>query len=143
MTAPQTPTPPKRVSLRWTGSGLEYRGAGETGPELVLDGKSGAGQGPMDALLLSLAGCMALDVQTILEKSRVPLTGMEVEVEGQRAQFHPRRYTEIRLVYRLEGPEEEHQGKVDRAVELSREKFCSVLHSLRTDIDFEIEVHRV
>ena len=121
---------------------MAYTGAGETGPDLVLDGKSGAGQGPMDALLLSLAGCMALDVQAILERSRVPLTGLEVEVEGERAQVHPRRYTTIRLVYRLEGPGEEDQRKVDRAVELSEEKYCSVLHSLRTDINFEIEVHR-
>jgi len=143
MTAQQIPTTPKRVSLRWTGSGMEYRGAGETGPELVLDGKSRTSQGPMDALLLSLAACMALDVQTILEKSRVPLSSLEVEVEGQRAPTHPKRYTNIRLVLRVEGPKEDHQGKVDRAVELSREKFCSVLHSLRTDIDFEIEVYRV
>jgi putative redox protein len=122
---------------------MQYRGAGETGPELYLDGKSEEAQGPMDALLLALAGCMAGDIQMILERSRVPLTGLEVEVEGERAQVHPRRYTRIRLSCRVEGPEERHQEKVGRAVELSREKFCSVLHSLRTDIDLEIEVHRV
>lgn len=122
---------------------MEYRGAGEAGPDLVLDGKSEAGQGPMDALLLSLAGCMALDIQTILEKSRVPLRALEVNAEGERAQAHPRRYTGIKLVCKVDGPEAEHLGKLDRAVELSREKFCSVLHSLRTDIDLEIEVRRV
>jgi putative redox protein len=96
----------------------------------------------MDTLLLSLAGCMAVDIQVILERSRVPLTGLEVEVEGERAQAHPRRYTRIRLLCRVEGPGEEDQGKLDRALQLSRDKFCSVLHSLRADIDVEIEVHR-
>ena len=85
---------------------------------------------------------MAVDVQVILERSRVPLTGLEVEVEGTRAQTHPKRYTHVKLVYRVEGPGEEDQAKLDRAVELSREKFCSVLHSLRTDIEVEIEIHR-
>jgi putative redox protein len=121
---------------------MEYTGAGDGSPGLLLDGKSEAGPSPMDALLLSVAGCMAVDVQVILERSRVPLTGLEVEVEGERAQAHPRRYTRIRLLCRVEGPGEEHQGKLDRAVQLSRDKFCSVLHSLRTDIDVEIEVHR-
>lgn len=97
----------------------------------------------MDSLLLSVAGCMALDVQVILEKSRVPLTGIEVEAVGERASTHPRRYTRVRLAYRLEGLGEEHRAKLDRAIELSREKFCSVLHSLREDIEFEIEAQLV
>jgi putative redox protein len=122
---------------------MEYVGEGSSGSEIILDGKSGKGPGPMDQLLLALAGCMAMDVQAILEKSRVPLTGLEVEVEGNRAPTHPKRYTDIRLVYTLAGPEEEHQSKLERAVALSRENFCSVLHSLRPDIDFEIEIRRV
>ena len=96
----------------------------------------------MDSLLLALAGCMAIDVQVILERSRVPLTGLEVEVEGERAPTAPKRYTSIRLAYRVEGPGEEHQAKLERAVALSEEKFCSVLHSLRSDIDISIEINR-
>jgi putative redox protein len=110
------------------------------GPPVLLDGKSIKGPGPMDALLLAVAGCMAVDVQVILERSRVPLTGLEVEVEGERAQVHPKRYTRLTMVYYLEGPEDGDRAKVERAVELSREKFCSVLHSLRPEIDLEIEI---
>ena len=110
---------------------------------IILDGNSTKGPGPMDALLLAVAGCMAVDVQLILERSRVPVTGLEVAVEGERAPTHPKRYTRVHLAYFLEGPREEHQAKVERAVTLSREKFCSVLHSLRPDIDFEFEIHRV
>ena len=122
---------------------MEYLGNGEVGPAILMDGKSEKGPGPMDSLLLALAGCMAVDVQVILERSRVPLTGLEVQVTGERAQTHPKRYTRIRLGYRVEGPGKEHQGKVERAISLSEEKFCSVLHSLRPDIEIEIEVNRV
>lgn len=122
---------------------MEYSGGGESGPTILLDGKSVKGPGPMDSLLLALAGCMAIDVQVILERSRVPMTGLEVEVVGERAPTHPKRYTRIRMVYRVEGPREEHQAKLERAVTLSRETFCSVLHSLHPSIEFVTEVQRV
>ena len=137
-----TPTPNKKAWLRWTGNGMEYEGGSDQGNPVILDGKSTEGPGPMDALLLAVAGCMAVDVQVILERSRVPLTGLKVAIEGERAQTHPKRYTRLRLEYFLEGPREEHEAKVERAVDLSREKFCSVLHSLRPDIDLQIEIHR-
>lgn len=121
---------------------MEYLGTGETGPGMLMDGKGAKGPGPMDSLLLALAGCMAVDVQVILERSRVPLTGLTVDVEGERAPAHPKRYTRLRLVYRVEGPGEDDRGKLQRAVDLSREKFCSVLHSLRPDIELDIEIHR-
>ena len=121
---------------------MEYTGGGEEGDSITLDGKSVKGPGPMDALLLAVAACMAVDVQVILERSRVPLSGLKVAVEGARAPTHPKRYTRLHLEYFVEGPEEKHVAKVERAVELSREKFCSVLHSLRPDIDIEIDIHR-
>jgi len=121
---------------------MEYSGGTDDGTPIILDAKSVTGPGPMDTLLLAVAGCMAVDVQVILERSRVPLTGLEVAVEGDRASTHPKRYTRIHLTYFLEGPQEEHQAKVERAVDLSRQKFCSVLHSLRPDIDFEVEIQR-
>lgn len=139
----ETPNRLNRVSLRWTGRGMEYVGKGSRGPAVILDGRSEKGPGPMDTLLLALAGCMAVDVQVVLEGSRVPLAGLEVDVEGERASDHPRRYQRVRLVYRVQGPGEEHRDRVDRAISMSREKLCSVLHTLRPDLDLEIEVHRV
>lgn len=121
---------------------MEYSGGTEEGTPIILDAKSLTGPGPMDALLLAVASCMAVDVQVILERSRVPMTGLEVAVVGDRASTHPKRFTRIHLTFLLEGPQEEHQAKVERAVDLSREKFCSVLHSLRPDIDFEFEIQR-
>ncbi len=122
---------------------MEFVGNGEKGPATIIDGASEKGPGPMDGVLLALAGCMGVDVQSILEKSRVPLSELEVEVEGIRAPTHPKRYTAIRLDLRVRGPEAEHEAKLERAVSLSREKFCSVLHSLRPDIEYDIRIHRI
>jgi len=130
----------KHVVLRWTGEGLSFRGGKPGGAQVPVDGDSRHGPSPMDTLLLALAGCMGSDVVAILGKSRVPLTALSVEVEGSRAVSDPRRYTRIRLVYHLEGPGDEHRTKVQRAVDLSRETYCSVLHSLRPDIEVEVEV---
>lgn len=130
----------ERVHLAWTGEGLVFRGGPADGPEVTLDSAGEAGPSPTDALLLSLAGCMGVDVRLILEKSRVPVSGLRVEAEGGRASEDPRRFTRIRLVYLVEGPGPEDRGKVERAVDLSRRKYCSVLHTLRPDIELETEI---
>ncbi|MEJ2538719.1 MAG: OsmC family protein [Gemmatimonadota bacterium] len=130
----------KSVSLRWTGEGLRFVGGAAGGPEIQLDSAGAEGPSPMDALLLSVAGCMAIDVVMILQKGRVPLTSMEIEVEGDRAQEPPRRFTAVRIVYRIGGLRKEHHARAQRAVELSRDRYCSVLHTLRSDVDLDIRI---
>lgn len=131
------------VALRWSGRGDLFHGRGAADLEIPLDGDSEEGVSPTEALLLSLAGCMGVDVRMILEKSRVPLETLEVEVEGERAPEPPRRFTRIRLAYRVRGPGEEDEAKLERAVALSRDKYCSVLHTLREDLEIEIAIERV
>ncbi len=94
----------------------------------------------MDALLLAVSGCMAIDVRMILEKSRVPLESLSVEASGERAEEPPRRFRTLVLTYRLRGPAAEDLPKVQRAVQLSRDKYCSVLHTLRPDLDVTVEI---
>ena len=89
---------------------------------------------------MAVAGCMAVDVLMILEKSRVPVEALEVEAIGTRAPEPPKRYVSMELVYRLAGPSEEHRPKLDRAVALSRDKYCSVLHTLDPELPLEIRV---
>jgi putative redox protein len=131
---------PSEVALRWRGDGLAFVGGVPGGPEIVLDSEGKAGPSPTHLLLLSLAGCMGVDVRVILEKSRVPLESLEVWVEADRVEEAPRRFRSIRLTYRLRGPGEEDEAKVARAIELSREKYCSVLHTLRPDIELDVRV---
>ncbi len=132
----------RKVRLRWAGEGLVFRGGADDGPEVIIDSAGSEGASPMQQLLLSLAGCMGIDVVLILQKARVPLEALEVEVVGERADGVPRKFVAIELVYRLKGPGSEHEAKLQRAIDLSRDKYCSVLHSLHPDIAFSIRVER-
>ncbi len=83
------------------------------------------GFSPMELLLVSLAGCTAMDVISILEKKRQEVTDFEVRVQGERAQEHPKVFTHITLEYIVTGHHVE-QAAVERSVELSATKYCSV-----------------
>ncbi|MBT8487205.1 MAG: OsmC family protein [Gemmatimonadetes bacterium] len=130
----------RQVRLRWTGEGLAFRGGPDGGVESGIDSDGVIGHSPMEALLMALAGCMAVDVLMILEKSRVPIEELEVEAVGRRAPTVPKRYVAVTLTYRLKGPSGADRPKVDRAIDLSRDKYCSVLHTLDPELDIDIEV---
>lgn len=130
----------RRVRLAWAGDDLVFHGGPEEGPLVTMDGNGKEGAAPMNLLLLSLAGCMGIDIKMILEKSRVPLEGIEIDVVGERAPEPPRRYLSIELVCRVQGPTAVDVAKVVRAVELSRDKYCSVLHSLDPATDIQVRV---
>lgn len=132
----------KHVNLRWTGHGNRFEGGALGGPAIRLDGDSETAPSPMDALLLSVAGCMGIDILMILQKSRVEVTDLELEVEAGRAPEPPRRFTALRMVVRLAGPTEQDDGRIQRAIELSRDRYCSVMHTLNPDIDVQIDVER-
>ena len=129
--------------LRWTGEGLVFSGRIGSGPTVTLDGDAQAGPSSTESLLLGLMGCMSIDVLTILQKGRVAVNSLETRVESERAPETPKHFTRVRLTFVLDGPLPEERPKVDRAIELSREKYCSVLHSLRPDLEFETAVEGV
>jgi len=130
----------RQIRLRWTGEGLVFRGGPDEGVQITVDSDGAEGQTPTQLLLMSLAGCMAVDVLMILEKSRVPVESLEVEAVGERAESVPKRFMTVTLVYRLVGPKESDQAKLDRAIALSRDKYCSVLHTLDPDLDLDIRI---
>jgi putative redox protein len=133
----------RQVRLRWAGEGLVFRGGPDGGPVATLDSDAKEGLSSTHYLLFALAGCMAVDVKMILEKSRVPLESLEVEAVGQRAETPPRKFVRIQLVYEVRGPQEEHEKRLQNAIDLSRDKYCSVMHSLDPAIDIDIQVRRV
>lgn len=133
--------PPVTVDLTWEG---ELRFAGRSDEiELVLDGTRQAGPSPVQALVFGLAACMAIDVVQILIKGRLPLEGLHARLTGERAAREPKRLLKIALHFAVTG--DVPADRVERAIVLSREKYCSVWHSLRQDIDlgtsFEIVKH--
>ncbi len=87
-------------------------------------GGTGRGARPMELLLAGLAGCTALDVISILRKSRQEVTGFEVVVNGDRAEQDPKVYTHIRVEYVVRGHHIS-EDALQRAIRLSEEKYCS------------------
>ncbi len=122
----------KRVSLRWE-EGLRFEGGAEAGPTTRIDGDNTSAPGPMLTLLLAAASCSGSDVVLILKKMRIELRDLRIEVTGRRREQEPRRYTAIHFDYHIGGNGLD-QAKADRAVSLSVEKYCSVIHSLAPDI---------
>jgi len=128
----------KRVELTWR-EGMIFSGGEPGGPTAVIDADNATAPGPMLQLLLAAASCTAADVLLILRKMQVPPREFRIEVAGTRREEHPRRYTAIHFAYRLSGEGiDEARGR--RAIDLSLEKYCSVVNSLAPDIRVTYEL---
>ena len=118
----------KNAQVIWKG-GLAFDGSGDAGFTVRLDSPQAqggpTGASPMELVLIGLAGCTAMDVISILEKKRQKVTGFEVRASGVRADEHPRVYTDITLEYVVRGHGVDPKA-VERAIELSEGKYCSV-----------------
>ena len=128
-----------QITLAWTGEGLNFEAAHSV-YAYRADGDGARAHSPVQALLLSLASCTGADVVDIAQKMRVAISGLEVVAEGDRNAEPPRYFTAIRLKFTATGVAAEDRPKIERAIELSHEKYCSVFHSLRADIDFRTEL---
>jgi putative redox protein len=104
-----------------------------------VDGDSKVATSPAELLLLAAATCTASDVVIILQKQRVKLERLEIGVRGTRRDTEPRRYTAIAFHFNVRG-EGVDDVKVRRAVDLSLEKYCSVVASLAPDIAISYDV---
>jgi putative redox protein len=98
----------------------------------VVDGDANAGASPVQMLVIGLASCMSIDVVEIIRKGRHPLTGFQSSIAAQRAPDPPRRVVSAQLRFQIRG--DVPSAVVERAIALSRDKYCSVWHSLRQDI---------
>lgn len=124
------------VTVEWKGA-KRFDAHTPTNNTLVMDaypeeGQSSAGPTPLEALLAALGGCSAIDVLAILEKKRQTVTSYRVEVTGERAEpgTWPRPFTKL-VVKHIVAGENLDPAAVERAVQLSDEKYCSVISTLR------------
>ena len=124
--------PPLVAELLWAKQ-LEF--GATSGPQaLVIDADGRAGPSPMQLLAFALAGCMSADVVSILQKGRHPLNGFRAALTGERAPDPPRRFVRLTLHFHIAGAVPPDAN--ERAINLSRDTYCSVWHSLRPDIEF-------
>lgn len=127
--------PPLNIDLEWRGD-LRFQGEIDGRPSLMLDSDGKEGASPMQMLAFAVAGCMAMDLVHILTKARNAPRAVRASFTGRRPQEPPSRFTAIALHFVIDGDAPDDQ--VARALTLSREKYCSVWNSMRTDIDFNV-----
>ena len=117
---------------------LYFIGTTQRGYEVEFDVKYEEGCSPTETLLLSIAGCLSIDVVHILRKMRCEISKYEVEVEGARNLTPPQYYRSVDMMIHISG-EGITRKKIDRAIGLSRDKYCSVYHSLRKDMEVNVK----
>lgn len=122
--------------------GMQFVSVGPSRVGVVMDssvegGGKGSGPSPMELVLHGLAGCTAMDVVSILRKMRQTWNDFRIYVQAERAEEHPRVYTQIRLAYVIQGDELD-PDRVRKAITLSQERYCSVSAMLRHTAALEI-----
>lgn len=130
-----------KASVKWIGDEL-FLGMSESGHTVVLDANAGnIAPSPLENVLISLGGCSSVDVVSILQKARQNVQGCEVLITAERVDTVPKLFSSIHLHFVITGNDvaEKH---VERAVNLSADKYCSVALMLNKQVkithDFEI-----
>ena len=134
-----------KARIKWT-EARSFVGETGSGHAVVMDGPPEAGgrdlgPRPMEMMLLGMGGCTAFDVVDILQKGRQPVEDCVIDIEAERAEAMPKVFTTIRLTYRVIGRGLD-PAKVQRAVDLSAEKYCSasIMLGKTADITHEIQI---
>jgi putative redox protein len=130
------------INVQWTGD-MAFQ-ANVHGHSIVLDagpevGGKNKGPRPKALLMVSLAGCTAMDVISILNKMKVEVTDFVIKVDADLTDEHPKRYTAIKLTYEFTGKNLPLE-KIKHAIELSQEKYCGVSATLGKSIAISYEI---
>jgi putative redox protein len=116
------------ISVNWV-DGMLMVGKSHSGHSITMDGPpeiggENLGVRPMEMLLLGVAGCTMIDVVTTLKKMRQDLTNFETKLSAERADEHPKVFTDIHIQFIVKGQDLDPK-KVEKAITLSAEKYCS------------------
>ena len=121
------------VSARWTGEKLNYVGTDSKGNQIQMGGDNIS---PSQMLLLGAAGCMGMDVASVLQKKRQAVACIEVQVTGHQPDEYPKPFHTIELAFTVKGDRVNPQA-VERAIELSRDKYCIVGQTLQHEAELK------
>ncbi|NTV33347.1 MAG: hypothetical protein HGA74_02405 [Deltaproteobacteria bacterium] len=123
-----------QAKLEWKEK-MQFVGQAGDSPSVFIDTNDGkTGPTPMEMVLMGVAGCTAIDVIHIMKRRRAEVTGFQVNVTGERAEDHPKRYTRILIEYVLEGKGITSKD-VERAIKLSTTKYCSATASMNAQVE--------
>jgi putative redox protein len=130
------------INMSWK-KGMAFE-ADVNGFKIMVDatsehGGSNRGPRPKPLMMVALAGCTAMDVVSILQKMRVELDDLNVRIEGELTDEHPKHFTRMHIIYEFKGkdlPEE----KLKKAIDLSQERYCGVSVSYRMAMDISYEI---
>ncbi len=132
-------------TIKWK-EGFNLEAISNSGHSIIMDaaqesGGTDKGARPMEFLLLALGGCTAMDILVILKKMRKEIESFEVQMEAERAEEHPRVLTKIKVLYLLKGKDLK-ESEIERAVNLSKDKYCSVGAMLNkvAEIDYQFKI---
>jgi len=133
------------LTINWNDK-MAFSSETASGHQIKMDaaleiGGENTGPRPTELLLNAVAGCTGIDIISILKKMRLEPSSFKMEVHGDRADEHPKRFTDIHIHYSLEG--ELPEDKVIRAIQLSKDKYCSVSHSLSANITASYSINGV
>jgi putative redox protein len=133
------------LTVKWAEK-MAFSGATASGHEIRMDaaeeiGGQNSGARPMELVLNAIAGCTGIDIISILKKMRLEPSSFHMEVKGERAENPPKLFTNIHIHYALEG--ELPEDKVIRAIQLSKDKYCSVSHSLHANMTASYSINGI
>ncbi|AXT18695.1 OsmC family peroxiredoxin [Flavobacteriaceae bacterium AU392] len=135
-----------KVTVEWKGNMLFESDNPREGEHKVMmdaspdNGGHNEGLGPKAMMLSSLAGCSGLDVVSVLKKMKVDLDDFKMEVQGTLTDEHPRFYHSVTVDYHFYGTDL-NQSKINKAVDLSVEKYCGVMEMFRQFAKVETAIH--
>jgi putative redox protein len=109
---------------------MQFSGKATSGHTLIMDaddesGGHNAGSRPMELLLVAFGGCSGMDVISLLRKKRQAVSGLEINVKGEKTEDYPKIYKEVHIEYMVKGKNVQKEA-VERSIELSLDKYCSV-----------------
>jgi putative redox protein len=130
------------INVRWL-EGMSFE-AQVDGFKVAIDadpefGGKSKGPKPKPLMMVALAGCTGMDIVSLLNKMRVEYESLNIKIDGELTEDHPKHFTKMKLIYELKGKDIDIK-KVQKAVDLSKEKYCGVSYSYKDIMDLEYEI---
>ncbi|GAA4801509.1 OsmC family protein [Litoribaculum gwangyangense] len=132
------------ITTTWLGD-MKFESTNPSGHNLFIEagpdsGGKGEGYRPKALMLSSLAGCSGLDVAAIIEKMKLKLDTFKIEIEANLTEEHPKYYDKVSMHFHFYG-NELNEKRLQKAVDLSVEKYCGVMEMFRQFSEMEIKTH--